>query len=112
MIFAGALGIYMGYQMLLFSLIYPDFIFSIVGTIMPVYGLLAFCMSLTIWLQKSWSTKIIAILGVVVCGALIIFGAYLAAIVIFAPLHWIAIRWIRNSQPIETPDWAPDWNED
>ena len=112
LIFAGALEIYLGLQTFQFSLIIPNPILTIVGTLMPVFGLLTLCASLIVWLQKSWATKIIAGIGIGFVVTLVVFGYYLIAVIVFAPLYWFAIKWIRTSQPTEIPDWAPDWNED
>lgn len=112
LIFAGALEIYLGLQTFQFSLIIPNPILTIVGTLMPVFGLLTFCASLIVWLQKPWATKIIAGIGISVFMTLVLFSYYLIAIILFAPIYWITINWIRTSQPTEIPDWAPDWNED
>ncbi|MCK4566606.1 MAG: hypothetical protein KAU48_04775 [Candidatus Thorarchaeota archaeon] len=112
LIFAGALEIYLGLQTLQFSLIIPNPILMIVGTFMPVFGLFTLCASLIVWLQKPWATKIIAGIGIAVFMTLVLFGYYLISIILFAPIYWITINWIRTSKPTEIPDWAPDWNED
>ncbi len=112
LILTGALHIYHGYTSFQFSIIFPDPFQSIIGTFMIVFGFLTFCTSLIVWLQKSWATKLIAGIGIVICGTLIILGYYLFSIIVFAPIYWVAIKWIRTSQSTEIPDWAPDWNED
>ncbi len=111
MVFAGAFHIYLGYTMFQLSVIIPNAFQTTIGTIMAVLGLLTFCVSLIIWLQKSWATKIIAVVGIAACAIAVIF-AYFYLIIIIAPIYWFAIKWIRPSQPTEIPDWAPDWNED
>ena len=108
LIFAGALEIYLGLQTFQFSLIIPDPILTIVGTTMPVYGVLTFCASLIVWIQKSWATKMLAGVGIVVCATLVILGYYLIAIILFAPIYWIAIKWVRTSQYTEIYDWHED----
>lgn len=112
MILAGALHIYLGYFSFQLSIMNSHPFQTTIGTIMIIFGTLTFCASLIVWLQKSWATKVIAGVGIAVCGTLIIFGYYLIAVIVFAPLYWFAIKWIRTSQPTEIPDWAPDWNED
>jgi len=79
---------------------------------MIAFGFLTFLASLIVWLQKSWVTKIIAGVGIAYCGFLIIFGYYTITIIVFAPLYWLGIHWVRKGQSTETLDWAPSWNED
>jgi hypothetical protein len=107
-ILTGALEIYLGYQSIQLSLIFSNFIQAVFGAIMPVFGLLTLCASLIVWLQNSWATRIITFLGVAVCATLIIFGFYLIAIVLFTPLYWVAINWIRTSPSREISDWHDD----
>ena len=79
---------------------------------MIAFGLLTFCISLVVWLQKSWATKLIAGVGISFCAALIMFGYYTIAIIVFAPLYWLGMHWITKGQPAEDIDWAPSWDED
>ena len=111
LILAGALHIYLGYVSFQLSIMIPNPFQTTIGTIMIIFGTLTFCASLVVWLQKSWATKIIAGVGIAICGTLVILGYYLFSIIVFAPIYWVAINWIRTSQP-EIPDWLPDWNED
>ena len=111
LIFAGALEIYLGYTMFQLSLIVSWPIQTTVVTVMMVLGLLTLCVSLVVWLQKSWATKMIAGVGIVGCATLVIISYYLIAIILFAPIYWIAIKWVRTSQLTEIPDWLPDWHE-
>jgi len=111
MVFGGVFLLYLGITMFQLSIIIPNPFQTIPGIVMVVLGLLTFCVSLVIWLQKSWVIKIISVVGVSVCVTLFIFG-YFYMIIIIASIHWFAIKWIRTSQPTEIPDWAPDWNED
>ncbi len=112
LILVGALDIYLGLQSFYLSIIIPDSFQTIVGTLMLVFGSLTLCTSLMAWLQKPWATKIIAGVGIAVVMTLVIFGFYLIALILFAPIYWVAIKWIRTSQPTEIPDWVPDWHED
>ena len=111
MVFVGALHIYNGFVFYLGSIIFPYPSQTIVAPVMIVFGLLTLCASLIVWLQKPWATKVITVVGVAVCGTLLLTGFYLMGIIL-APIYWFAIKWIRTSQPTEIPDWAPDWNED
>lgn len=111
MVLVGANHLYLSYSSYQFSIIMSNPFQAIIGTVMLVFGVLTFYASLIVWQQKSWATKIIAGIGVAVCGTLIISGFYLMG-VILAPIYWFAIKWIRPSQSTEIPDWAPDWNED
>ena len=112
LILVGTLAIYLGYQSFQWSIISLFPIQAIVGTLMIVFGFLTLCISLAVWLQKSWAIRIIAGVGIGFVVTLVVFGYYLIAVIVFAPLYWFAIKWIRTSQPTEIPDWAPDWNED
>ena len=105
MVFVGALHIYNGYFLLqvLVPDQWPDQ--TTFGTVTIVFGLLTFCASLIVWQQKSWATKIIAGIGIAVCGTLIISGFYLMG-VILAPIYYIAIHQLRRV------DVYSDWHED
>ena len=102
MIFGGAFHLYLGYASFQLSVIIPDPFHTIMGTIMIVFGLLTFCVSVVVWLQKSWATKIITVVGVAVCAALVILGFYVI-ILIIAPIYWVAINQFRRV--IEHSDW-------
>ena len=104
MILGGAIQIYSGYQLFQLSLIYSGSFSAIVGTLMVIFGLLSLFTSLLIWQQKSWVTKIVAGIGVAVCGSLIILGYYLV-VFFFAPLYWAMIDYIRTSRMTQTSDW-------
>ncbi len=104
MILGGAIQIYSGYQLFQLSLIYSGTLSAIVGTLMVIFGLLSLSTSLLIWQQKPWVTKIVAGIGVAVCGSLIILGYHLV-VFFFAPLYWAVIDYIRNSRVIEHSNW-------
>ena len=65
-------------------------------------GVLSFGTSLVVWFQISRATGIIAGVGIVVCGILIISGFYLT-IVIFGPIYYIARNQLR--QEIKDNEW-------
>ncbi|MGY5859860.1 MAG: hypothetical protein RTU63_10865 [Candidatus Thorarchaeota archaeon] len=102
MVFAGAFYLYLGYTFFQISIIMHDPIQSILGTLMIVFGVLTFCTSLIVWRQNPWVTKIIAGIGIAICGVVIIFGAYLM-IIIIAPIYWVTINQFR--QGIVYADW-------
>ena len=104
MVFGGAFHLYLGYTMFQISLIISDPSRTLVGTVMVVLGFLTFCVSLVVWLQKSWATKIIAVVGIAACAAAIIF-AYFGMIIIIAPTYWIAINQLRIKRVIDHSDW-------
>jgi uncharacterized membrane protein (DUF2068 family) len=112
LILLGLLDISLGYQSVQFSLIMSSSILMIVAALMIVFGVLTFCASLVVWLQKSWATKVIAGVAVATCVTLIIFGYYTITFIVFAPLYWLGIHWIGKGQSIDIPDWAPSWDED
>lgn len=103
MVLAGAFYIYLGYMSFQFSITMQDPFQSTIGTFMIVFGFLTFCVSLVVWLQKPWATKIIAGIGVVFGGTLIISGFYLVTLILIAPIYWVAINQFR--QGIVYSDW-------
>jgi len=105
MILAGVFDIHLGYQSYLLPIMIPDPFQTIPGTTMIVLGVLTFCVSLIVWLQKPWVTIIIAGVCVAVCVALVIFGYYLM-IIIVAPIHVIAIKQIKRVN--EHSEWHED----
>lgn len=107
MVLVGAFNIYLGYTSYQLSVVFPDPSQTVVGTVMIVFGLFTFCASLIVWLQKSWATKIIAGIGVAVCGTLIISGFYLMGIIL-APIYYIAINQLRIRRVINHSDWHDD----
>lgn len=108
----GLLEISLGIQSIQFSSIMSFSLLMIVGALMIIFGLLTFCASLIVWLQKSWATQVITVVGAAACVTLIMFGYYTIAIVVFAPLYWLGIHWIGKRQSTDVPDWAPSWDED
>lgn len=111
MVFTGAFHLFLSYPKFQVSVMdqWPDQ--TTFGIVLVILGLLTFCVSLVVWFQKSWASTIIAVVGIASCVALVIFAAY-GMIIIIAPIYWIAIKWVRTSQPTEIPDWLPDWNKD
>ncbi|MFW9909796.1 MAG: hypothetical protein ACFFEF_14595 [Candidatus Thorarchaeota archaeon] len=104
MVFGGAFHLYLGYSMFQLSVIIPNPFTTTVGTVIVVIGLLTLCVSLIVWLQKSWATKIIAIVGIVACVAAVIFAYYLM-IIILAPTYWFAIKQLRIRRVVDHSDW-------
>lgn len=104
MILAGAFNIYLGYSSFQFEIIYPEFYHAIIGTTMIVFGLLTFCVSVVVWLQKSWSIKLIVGICVVVCVAFVVLGLYLM-IIIEAPICWLAIKQLKIRRVVDHSDW-------
>ena len=102
LIFTGAFQIYTGYQFYQMTIIMPSPFPSIFWIILIGLGALSFGTSLVVWLQISRATEIIAGVGIVVCGTLIISGFYLT-IVVFAPLYYIARNQLR--QEIKDNEW-------
>ncbi len=107
MVLLGANDIYLGYWFFQFSIMFPDSFNTIVGTLMIVFGILTFCASLAVWLQKAWAAKIIAGVGGASCVTLVVFGYYLMIIVV-AIISKATIDHIRNSRVIELSDWDDD----
>lgn len=103
MIIAGAFNIYLGYVSFQLEIPYPDFYHAIIGMIMIAFGLLTFCMSLVVWIQKSWAAKVIAGIGVAVCVALIVFGLFLM-IIIELPIYWLAINQLKIRRIVDYSD--------
>jgi hypothetical protein len=112
LVLAGVLSILLGYQSSQWSVIYLDHIQAIIGILVLAFGFLTLCISIAVWLQKPWTTRVIAGIGIGIVTTLVVFGFYLISVIIFAPLYWFAIKWVRTSQPTEIPDWASDWNKD
>ena len=112
LLIVGGLDISLGIQSIQFSYMTSSSFQAIIGVLMIICGLLTFCTSLVVWLQKSWATKLIAGVGISFCAALIMFGYYTIAIIVFAPLYWLGMHWITKGQPAEDIDWAPSWDED
>ena len=104
MVLTGVFNIYTGYQFFQFPEILPNSFHTIIGTLMIVFGFLTFCASLAVWLQKTWATKIVAGVGVAVCATFILFGYYLAILLIVL-LYGATIDYIRKSRVIITSDW-------
>jgi hypothetical protein len=104
MVSMGAFYIYIGYQLYQLPIIMPYFSHSIFGILMIVFGILTFCASLAVWLQKAWAAKIIVVVGGASCVTLIVFGYYLMIIVV-ALISKATIDHIRNSRVIELSDW-------
>ena len=102
MVFAGAFYFYLGYTWFQFSLIVQWPIVPHFGTVSVVLGLLSLCVSLVVWLQKSWASKLIAVMGITACTATALFGFY-TMIIIIAPIYWVAINQFR--QGIVYSDW-------
>jgi hypothetical protein len=75
MVFVGAIHILCGYFIYQF-ISFPGSFHTIIGMLMMVFGFLTFCSSLTVWLQKSMATKVIAGVGVAICVPFIIFVLY------------------------------------
>ena len=105
MVFGGAFHLYLGYTMFQLSLIVQWPLETTISIVTVVLGLLTFCVSLVVWLQKSWATKIIAVVGIAACTAAALFGYYLM-IIIIAPTYWIAISQLRRVT--EHSDWHED----
>ncbi|TFG96745.1 hypothetical protein E4H12_10370 [Candidatus Thorarchaeota archaeon] len=104
MIIAGAFNTYLGYSSFQLAIIIPDSFHTTIGTIMIVCGLLTFCVSLVVWLQKSWAAKLIIGIGVAVCVALIVFGIFLM-IIIEAAICWLAINQLKIRRVVDHSDW-------
>ena len=75
MVFAGVIHILGGYFIYQF-ISFPGSFHTIIGMLMMVFGFLTFCSSLTVWLQKSMATKVIAGVGIAICVPFIIFVVY------------------------------------
>jgi len=95
MVFGGVFNISFGSQSYLLALVIIESFLMIIAAIMMVFGLLNFCASLIVWLQKSWATKIITGVGAANCVILIILGYYLM-VFLFAPIYWFAIDQLRK----------------
>jgi hypothetical protein len=95
MVLAGVLNICFGYQSYLLALAILNSLLMTFGTLMMVFGLLPSCASLTVWLKKSWATKVIAGVGAANCVILIMSGFYLM-VILFAPIYWLAIDQLRK----------------
>lgn len=107
MVFGGAFHLYFGYTWFQLSLwIVQWSLETSIGTINIVLGLLTLCVSLVVWLQKSWASKLIAVIGITACAASVLFGFYLM-IIIIAPIYWFAITQFR--QGIVYSDWHEDY---
>lgn len=104
MVLGGSLHIYLGYQSYQLSLTLPLPFLAIMGTIVFVFGILSFCASLTIWLQKTWAPTIITGIGIASCGTLVIFGYYTVGF-FFALIYWAAISYIKSSRVSQSSDW-------
>jgi len=102
MIITGAFQIYSGYQFHQMAIIMTIPIHPIFGIIVIGLGVLSCGTSLVVWFQISRATEMIAGVGIVVCGTLILFGYYLI-IVVFAPLYYIARNQLR--QEIKDNEW-------
>jgi uncharacterized membrane protein len=101
---AGVLQFFLGYQSYQFSIMLPLPVLAIMGTIMLVFGILSFCASLAIWMQKSWATTIITGIGIMSCGTLVMFGYYLVGF-FFALVFYAAICYIKSSRVTQSSDW-------
>ena len=103
LILAGSLQLYFSYSLFQLPIIFPDPFRMIMGTTMLVLGILSFCASLSVWLEKPWAESSIVVVGVTTCVFLIIIGYYLM-IVVFAILYYAALDAIRTSRILERID--------
>ena len=109
LILVGVFLIYTGYQFHQIAIIMHDSLQSVYATLMIVFGVFSFGISLVVLFREAWALRMIVGVGIAVCVTHIIFGFYTITAV-FAVIYYIA--WKQLSQPKEIPDWAPDWNED
>ena len=104
MVLGGAFHLYFGYASYQLSIVISNPFQVIVGTVLIVFGLLTFCASLIVWLQKSWATKIITGIGVAACATLFFSGFYLM-IIIVATIYGLAIKQFRIRRVVNHSDW-------
>jgi hypothetical protein len=95
MVLAGVFNICFGFQSYLLAFATLNSLLMTFGTLMMVFGLLPSCASLTVWLKKSWTTKVIAGVGAANCVILVLSGFYLM-VILFAPIYWFAIDQLRK----------------
>jgi uncharacterized membrane protein HdeD (DUF308 family) len=69
------LGGYVIYQ----YISYPGSHHIEIGTLMMVFGILTICSYLALWLNKSWTSKAFAGVGIVICVPFIKFSFYFLA---------------------------------
>jgi uncharacterized membrane protein HdeD (DUF308 family) len=99
MALGGIILIYSGYQFYYYFTISVILVSPLFGISLIVLGVLSLCASLVIWQQKVWATKLIAGIGIAVCGTFAIFGIYLGfylGIIVFALWYYAVLDYTRK----------------